>query len=188
LITVATTNDLSQIDYALTNRPGRFDRKLVIPLPGKTARALMLKRFIEARKARVSKSVTKAVAKFVTGKEMQSNWDLLLDNTEGYTGAYLMEVVNTAVIEAVNQNSLTNKKKPLLKSSHLLEAMRVVEENFNIGQQVTSDKEPDSYWRDSDPASCRHEAHKGETHKPLDVVKEKNKEYEAEEMKESLGI
>ena len=57
---MATTNDLSAIDYALTKRPGRFDRVMKVPLPSAEAREIMLKRFADARKARFAKDVRDA--------------------------------------------------------------------------------------------------------------------------------
>jgi cell division protease FtsH len=125
LITVATTNDLAKIDYALTKRPGRFDRVMPIPLPSVEAREVMLKRFATARKAQFAKDCREADES--TG---MTKWMQILEATEGMTGAYLQELVNTAVIEAVNNDQVKNGQ-PILKASDLLEALDLINESFN---------------------------------------------------------
>jgi cell division protease FtsH len=174
LITIATTNDLASIDYALTSRPGRFDRLIPIPLPGKEARSLMLSRFVQVRKAGLSKEASS-----------QDFWESLLTKTEGFTGAYLSEVVNTAVIEAVNSDSLTSKKRPLLSKKHIAEAVDTVRKNFRIGNAVNQGKAPDRrdfVAEENSPCKCASKPEEGGTHKSLDVVKKKNKKYNLEEM------
>ncbi|NIT77322.1 MAG: AAA family ATPase [Anaerolineae bacterium] len=125
LITVATTNDLAKIDYALTKRPGRFDRVMPIPLPSAEAREVMLKRFATARKASFAKDCREADES--TG---MTKWAQILEATEGMTGAYLQELVNTAVIEAVNNDQVKNGR-PILKAGDLLEALELINESFN---------------------------------------------------------
>lgn len=133
LITVATTNDLSAIDYALTKRPGRFDRVMKVPLPSVEARESMLKRFAASRKARFAKDVRDADEE--TGL---TKWAQILEATEGMTGAYLQEIINTAVIEAINNDQVKNGK-PILKASDILEAFDLVCESFNTSPRRLMD-------------------------------------------------
>jgi ATP-dependent 26S proteasome regulatory subunit len=123
LITVATTNDLKKIDYALTKRPGRFDRLLPIPIPSKEARASMLRRFTKARKAILAEGVDAGPG---------SAWDMIITETEGMTGAYLQELINSAVIESVNSDSIEDGK-PVLTDAALAEGLQLVRESFDRG-------------------------------------------------------
>jgi SpoVK/Ycf46/Vps4 family AAA+-type ATPase len=125
LITVATTNDLAKIDYALTKRPGRFDRVMPIPLPSVKAREVMLKRFATARKAIFARDCREGDES--TG---MTKWAQIVQATEGMTGAYLQELINTAVIEAIN-NDQVKDGKPVLRAADLLEALELINESFN---------------------------------------------------------
>lgn len=125
LITVATTNDLAKIDYALTKRPGRFDRVMKVPLPSAEARDVMIRRFAEARQAVFAKDLRSADDS--TG---MTKWAQIIEATEGMTGAYLQELINTAVIEAV-VNDQVRDGKPVLRAADLLEALDLINESFN---------------------------------------------------------
>jgi cell division protease FtsH len=141
LITVATTNDLSSIDYALTKRPGRFDRLLSVPLPTADARDVMLRRFIQARKGMIERGMMRGAS---------SLWTALVQATSGMTGAYLQEVVNSAVIEAINMGSVQGGR-PILRKSHFSEALGLVQDSFNKGprdletNQIKSKRDPSNY-------------------------------------------
>jgi len=126
LITVATTNDLAKIDYALTKRPGRFDRVMRVPLPSAEARGVMLKRFADARKAVFAKDIRAADP----NDPGMTKWTQILEATEGMTGAYLQELINTAVIEAINNDQMKGGK-PVLRAADLLEALDLINESFN---------------------------------------------------------
>lgn len=139
LITFATTNDMAKIDYALTKRPGRFDRLLEIPLPNREAREVMLRRFVKTRKAVLEAGVDAGPG---------SPWDIVVTETAGMTGAYLQELVNTAVIEAVNNDSVEDGK-PLLTDAALAEGLQLVRESFDRGPSTLrkgGDDELEANW------------------------------------------
>jgi AAA+ superfamily predicted ATPase len=139
LITFATTNDMAKIDYALTKRPGRFDRLLEIPLPNREAREVMLRRFVATRKADLAEGVEGGPG---------SPWDIIVTETAGMTGAYLQELVNTAVIEAVNSDSVQDKR-PLLTDAALAEGLQLVRESFDRGPNTLrkgGDDELEANW------------------------------------------
>jgi len=123
LITFATTNDLTKIDYALTKRPGRFDRLLEIPLPNREAREVMLRRFVQTRKAMLAEGVDAGPG---------SPWEIIVTETDGMTGAYLQELINSAVIEAINSDSIEDKR-PVLTEANLAEGLQLVRESFDRG-------------------------------------------------------
>ena len=85
MIVLAATNRPGALDEALT-RPGRFDRVISLPLPNLQGRVGILK--VHARDKRVDEEVDyKRVARA----------------TGGFTGAELMNLMNTAAMEAVRQ-------------------------------------------------------------------------------------
>lgn len=92
VVVIGATNRPDIIDEALL-RPGRFDRILAIPVPDTNARKEILN--IHARKKPLDASV---------------NLDKLVELTEGYTGADLAAVVNTAAMSAIKEH-ITNIKR-----------------------------------------------------------------------------
>ena len=81
LVVVAATNRLETLDDALV-RPGRFDRKVHVPLPGREDRVAILS--LHAKK------MPNVVADL-------EHW---ADQTQGFSGADLAGLVNEAAIEA----------------------------------------------------------------------------------------
>src|ERR671921_798842 len=79
VVTIAATNRSDMIDPALL-RPGRFDRIVYVPLPDKTTR----KKIIEIH------SSYKPISKDI-------DFDKISELTEGFSGADVSSVVNTAV-------------------------------------------------------------------------------------------
>jgi len=88
VIVVGATNRVDAIDPALT-RPGRFDRLVAVPLPDREGRAQVLRIHLE--------DASRAAGRPVFGLPDQTAWDLLLDRTEGMSGASLSEVVRRAL-------------------------------------------------------------------------------------------
>ena len=76
VVTIATTNYPDNLDIALRDRPGRFDSRIDFDLPDKKGRKRILKTYID---------------KFDANKQI--NMDLLAKDTDGFTGAWLREVV-----------------------------------------------------------------------------------------------
>lgn len=93
LVVVAATNRLDALDDALV-RPGRFDRKVHVPLPGREDREAILR--LHARKM---PHVTADIA----------HW---ADQSQGMSGADLAGLVNEAAIEAARagQSEIGNRE------------------------------------------------------------------------------
>ena len=92
VVVIGATNRPDIIDEALL-RPGRFDRILAIPVPDTSARKEILN--IHTKKKPLDASV---------------NLDKLVELTEGYTGADLAAIVNTAAMSAIKEH-ITNIKR-----------------------------------------------------------------------------
>jgi len=86
VIFLAATNSLQSLDSALL-RPGRFDRHILVPMPG-----------YQARKEIITLCLTKKVVK--------KNLDLeeLVAMTEGLSGAQIVNVFNEAIILSLRYN------------------------------------------------------------------------------------
>lgn len=101
IITIATTNYPESIEKALRDRPSRFDRRIQFDLPNEEARKKMLDIFIS--KVNLDEDV---------------DLDEIAKRSEGFTGAYMRELVSTAVIESIRENieasDITVSRKHLL--------------------------------------------------------------------------
>jgi len=97
VIVVATTNKVDFIEEALKSRPGRFDRILTIGKPSQEARKRILQLYTKDMK--------------LEGVDVES----LAKLTADFTGAHMKELVNTAVMVAVEKGSLNSDKKVVLK-------------------------------------------------------------------------
>ncbi|MEM4480174.1 MAG: CDC48 family AAA ATPase [Candidatus Bathyarchaeia archaeon] len=117
VVVIAATNRPDIIDPALL-RPGRFDKLLYVPPPDFEARKEILR--IHLRKKPLAEDV---------------NIDEIAKRTEGYTGADLAAVCNTAVMLAIREHILANKnledakknvKNVKIYRRHLEEALKKV--------------------------------------------------------------
>jgi len=88
VITVATTNHSESIDPAIADRPGRFDRIIEVGPPSLKQRVHILRRLLEKLDVDVAVS-DESIATIAKG-------------TEGLTGAWLREVVQSAMIRAIS--------------------------------------------------------------------------------------
>src|SRR6185437_1075981 len=79
VVVLAATNRIDMVDPALL-RPGRFDKIVSIPLPDKVARLQILTLNLEGKQ-----------------RDKDVNIDRLVDMTEGFSGADVAALVNTAV-------------------------------------------------------------------------------------------
>lgn len=99
IVVFATTNNLPEIEKALQSRPGRFDRIYKIMNPDFEARLRILTHFVN----QVPNEIT------------QEELEVLAEEFEGYSGAYLKELVNSGFAQAV----LRDDEKPVLRYSDL---------------------------------------------------------------------
>jgi transitional endoplasmic reticulum ATPase len=85
VVTIGATNRIDIVDNALL-RPGRFDRIVEVPIPDKESRMEILR--IHTKK-----------------KVLDSDVDLgkLVELTEGWTGADIGNMVNTAALSAIKE-------------------------------------------------------------------------------------
>ena len=97
VVVIATTNRLDIVDSALL-RPGRFDRLLKVPLPDLGARKDIIK--IHLR-----------------GKPLDKDVDInkLADKTEGYSGADLAAVCNSAIMLVIKNHIKKSKTEEQIK-------------------------------------------------------------------------
>ena len=133
IITLASSNDvkLDLLDVALSDRPGRFDRKIAFPLPSPEHRSKMLMRFISIMGATLSDDIN-----FLQYPE---RWATLIDGTDGMTGAYLKEIVASAIMNAVKRHPEQERvatKEVVLTSADLDEAMHVARDNLEYKDRV----------------------------------------------------
>tara|TARA_B100000575_G_C23126472_1_gene652723 strand:+ start:1199 stop:2653 length:1455 start_codon:yes stop_codon:yes gene_type:complete len=86
ILILATTNHTENIDPAISDRPGRFDRIIDVPLPNTRQRHTMIQNILAKMPSEeIGKSVISSVAK----------------KSEGLSGAWVREVVQCALIEAI---------------------------------------------------------------------------------------
>lgn len=127
IITLASSNDvkLELIDVALSDRPGRFDRKVAFPLPAPEHREQMLARFLLGMSVALADDVT------------EERWDRVVALSDGMTGAYLKEVAKSAVIRAVQrQPDRVAQKTVVVSAEDLDESLRVARENLEYKHRV----------------------------------------------------
>lgn len=102
VIVIATTNKVDTVEEALRNRPGRFDRIIDVPKPDEECRLRMLKLYTNKYKQQEG------------GLDLQD----LAKRTDGFTGAHMKELVNTAIITAIDEGSFDGNKVVLLTQEH----------------------------------------------------------------------
>jgi transitional endoplasmic reticulum ATPase len=125
VVVLAATNRIDMIDAALL-RPGRFDKIIGIPLPDKDARKETLQ--IHMRGKPISKEV---------------DIDRLVEMTEGFNGADLAALVNTAV-SIVLQGYIGKYPKPEDAKKHLDEPVVTYEDFQKAAKKVRSSRESNS--------------------------------------------
>lgn len=110
IITIATTNNKEVLDKALLNRPGRFDKVIDVPLPDYNERLQMIKVFSNGL---VDEKMT--FLKQVAG-----------ECSEKFTGAKVRELVNMAIIFAVDEKSYGEDKKIIVTEGHFKKASAAI--------------------------------------------------------------
>jgi len=100
VITLATTNHSNKIDPAIADRPGRFDRIVEVGLPDKEQRYHILHQHLKPLPiaATVNREVIERLAK----------------TSEGLTGAWLRETVQTALISSISDDREFITKEDLI--------------------------------------------------------------------------
>ena len=108
VITLATTNHSNKIDPAIADRPGRFDRIVEVGLPDREQRFHIIDHHLKQM----------PMAPTVNREALER----LAKNSDGLTGAWLREVVQSALIasiaderELITKDDLTASLKDILK-------------------------------------------------------------------------
>jgi SpoVK/Ycf46/Vps4 family AAA+-type ATPase len=124
VVVLASTNDVASMDEALVNRPGRFDMKIEMPLPDETDRLNMIGSFCNCYKAKCAGPNIKKVVMDV------------VNMTEGLTGAYIKDLIKTAVLRAVSKNQRNDDSHVLLMPDDLVYATNQIMKNYEIGKRA----------------------------------------------------
>ncbi len=122
VVVLAATNRIDMVDPALL-RPGRFDKIVGVPLPDKEARRDILQ--IQLKGKPISKDV---------------GVDRLVEMTEGFNGADLAALVNTA-LSLVLQAYIAKYPRPEDAKKHLEEPIVTYEHFQKAAKKVRSSRE-----------------------------------------------
>ncbi len=117
IIVLAATNRPEMLDKALL-RPGRFDRQITIPTPDLNGRLEILK--IHSKDKRLAEDV---------------NLESVAEDTAGYTGAELANILNEAAIIA------TKRKHQNIENEDVEEAVKKVTVGLEKRARVISEKD-----------------------------------------------
>ena len=117
IIVLAATNRPEMLDKALL-RPGRFDRQITIPTPDLKGRLEILK--IHSKDKRISDNV---------------NLESIAEDTAGFTGAELANILNEAAIIA------TKRKHEDIENDDIEEAVKKVTVGLEKRERIISDKD-----------------------------------------------
>ena len=117
IIVLAATNRPEMLDKALL-RPGRFDRRITIPVPDLKGRLEILK--IHSKDKRLAESV---------------NLESIAEDTAGFTGAELENILNEAAIIA------TKNKHEDIENSDIEEAVKKVTVGLEKRERKYSEKD-----------------------------------------------
>ncbi len=110
IIVIGSTNNKEMLEKALVSRPGRFDKVIDFPLPAFEERLKMLKVF--------SNGLIDELFPFL---------ERIARDYDKKTGAQVRELVNMAIIFAVEEKSYGNDQKLIINESHFVKAMKAVE-------------------------------------------------------------
>jgi len=122
VVVLAATNRIDMVDPALV-RPGRFDKTIMIPLPNKEARQQILTINLEGKQ-----------------KDKDVVVDRLVEMTEGFSGADVAALVNTAV-SIVLQDYVSKYPKPEDAKAHIKEAIVTMDHFKEAVKKVRSSRE-----------------------------------------------
>ncbi len=122
VVVLAATNRIDIVDSALL-RAGRFDKLILIPLPDKAARREILK--ISTKGVPIAKDV---------------DFDRVVEMTEGFSGADMASLTNTAV-SIVLQGFISKYPKPDDAKKHVDDAIVTMEQFVEAIKKVRSSRE-----------------------------------------------
>ena len=111
ILVIASTNNKDMLEKALVSRPGRFDKVIDFPLPRKAERLQMLKAFSNG----------------ILGDDVPYLEQIAAEYKKK-TGAQIKELVNMAIIFALDEKSYDENHKLIIKESHFKKAMENVKE------------------------------------------------------------
>ncbi len=115
VITVVTTNYIELVENALQNRPGRFDRRIEFGLPDPAIRERMLRAMLDGR--------------ILDTDEEPVDLKVVAAMCDGLSPSHLREVVNTAIMNAIDAGSLSVNDLAIITHSHMISAAQEVLEN-----------------------------------------------------------
>jgi cell division protease FtsH len=110
IITIATTNNKEVLDKALLNRPGRFDKVIDVPLPDVAERLKMIKVFSNG----------------LVDENMPYLLQIAKEDSNKFTGAKVRELVNMAILFAVDEKSYDANQKIIVTEMHFKKAAATV--------------------------------------------------------------
>ena len=87
ILVLATTNHTENIDPAISDRPGRFDRIIEVPMPDKSQRKEIIQNLIRNMPSKMTRN---------------DAIERIASKSSGLSGAWIREVVQTAFIEAIS--------------------------------------------------------------------------------------
>jgi len=122
VVVLAATNRIDMVDPALV-RPGRFDKIISIPLPNKEARLQILTLALEGKQ-----------------KDRDVEVDALVEMTEGFSGADVAALVNTAV-SMVLQEYVAKYPKIEDAKAHIKEAIVTMDHFKAAAKKVRTSRE-----------------------------------------------
>jgi hypothetical protein len=108
IVIIGTTNNPKVLDEAISDRPGRFDRHIAIEPPDRLLRAKMLRRFFEGVDLKDGDEIIESVSR----------------ETNGFTGAHIMELVSASKIEAISNGRGSNGNRLLITREDVFEAIK----------------------------------------------------------------
>jgi cell division protease FtsH len=109
IIVIGSTNNKEVLEKALVSRPGRFDKVIDFPLPAKAERMRMIKTFSNG----------------LLGDDIPY-LEEVASETKKKTGAQIREVVNMAIIFAVDEKSYDADTKLIITHDHFKKAIVAV--------------------------------------------------------------
>lgn len=112
ILVVATTNKADNLEEAILNRPGRFD--IVIELPAPTKEQILSMLTLFSKNVILDKDV-----------DFQSICDAIISKKVKYSGAHVKEIVNLAILNALDERSIDENKKIILKHDHFNKSLDV---------------------------------------------------------------
>lgn len=119
---MASTNDPYSLDEALLQRPGRFHNKIVVPLPDSDDRRLMLGKFLKEFHAMPDNTIDRECV------------DNVISMTDGLTGDYIKDMVNTICLHAVSDGR-SIPGGVLYNVGDMMFAVNQILGNFQIGKR-----------------------------------------------------